>query len=296
MINFAIGTAQFGQDYGICNDRGAVEGDNATSIVKTALDNNIHIFDTASMYGDSETVLGKALPSNQTTRIITKYYVDENDIDGLLQNLEESQTRLGKNNIDGILIHNADVLKGKNGQKIWDTLKQTKEENNVHKIGVSVYTPDDFTTLTNQYDIDLVQAPCNLLDQRFLSDAVQSVKKEKNIELHARSLFLQGLLLQELDALPEQFKEKREHFLKTQKYTRTHNLSSLELCLLFAQWAQENSSIDHFVIGVDSGSHLQEIVKVVQDLAKHEKISHNDIKTFETDDLSVIDPRQWKRD
>ena len=53
-----LGTAQFGQNYGITNVMGKVSEVEIKSIFRNARSNQIHTLDTASSYGDSELVLG----------------------------------------------------------------------------------------------------------------------------------------------------------------------------------------------------------------------------------------------
>ena len=70
-----IGTVQLGQAYGIANTTGQPEQQEANSIVRTAWDAGIMLFDTAQGYGNSESVLGATLRHCNATdaaRIITK--------------------------------------------------------------------------------------------------------------------------------------------------------------------------------------------------------------------------------
>ena len=55
----SLGTAQFGLDYGIANQKGKISFSNAEKIIEFALSKNIKRIDTASAYGDSEKVLGR---------------------------------------------------------------------------------------------------------------------------------------------------------------------------------------------------------------------------------------------
>ena len=195
MIPFVLGTAQFGQEYGIRNQDGAVSGDGARSIVNTAYEGGITIFDTAKLYGDSEAVLGQALQPFPQAKIITKYYADPVDPDKICADFEESCAHLHCDDIYAVLIHNADVLFSEAGAAVWAALERLKAKHDIQKIGVSVYGAEDFIMLAERFPLEIVQAPCNLLDQRMLSGRAQEIKQERGIEFHARSLFLQGLLL-----------------------------------------------------------------------------------------------------
>jgi len=299
MIKIAIGTAQFGQNYGICNAHGSIEGDKASKIVNTAFKHGINIFDTASMYGDSENVLGTALCNNINqpyhASVITKFYADSGNIDALYTDFEASHDKLGTEKIYGILIHNADVLLSTNGEEVWRALQNIQKEHNISKIGASVYTPEDLIELSQRYELGLVQLPCNLLDQRFLTNDIQSLKHERNIEFHARSLFLQGLLVQGAATLPNCFSEKKDVFEKIKSFTEQQKLSKLELCLKFADWTYQEQLIDCWVIGVDTNEHLKDIVKTIKGIEDKELIEQEILRSLATNDLNIIDPRRWKR-
>ena len=55
----SIGTAQFGLDYGISNQRGKVPFSDVENIIELAYSRGIDKLDTASAYGKSEKVLGE---------------------------------------------------------------------------------------------------------------------------------------------------------------------------------------------------------------------------------------------
>ncbi|MCI5059469.1 MAG: aldo/keto reductase [Alphaproteobacteria bacterium] len=294
MIKFAIGTAQFGQEYGICNQQGRVEGESAQQIVEQALAHDIDMFDTAKLYGESEAVLGDALSDidAKQAKIITKYYASEQEPDSILKDFENSRNFLSGSDIYGILIHNADILFSDAGKAIWSVLEDLKKEHHIPKIGVSVYTPEDLKKLMERYDLDIVQLPCNLLDQRFLSADIQNLKKEHGLEFHARSLFLQGLLLSELENLPEHFAQNIAPFGKLTEYIKEHEISRLQACLLYAAWTQENEMIDRWVVGVDSAAQLEQIVRAAHDV---ESLPQPEFQSFAIHDLDIIDPREWNK-
>lgn len=299
MIHFALGTAQFGQSYGICNKNGAIEEESAKAILKAAFENNITTFDTANMYGNSETVLGAALkatkPPANTPAIITKYYADADKLDALRTQFAESQNALGAENIYGILIHNADCLLDSKGARIWDALEKLKQDHKISKIGVSVYDPETLQKLVATYPIALVQLPCNMLDQRFLSADIQQLKQRHGLEFHARSLFLQGLLLSPVTALPATFQDNAAPFQKIADYAHTNSLSALELCLLYARALQNAQLIDRWVVGVDSHQHLRELAQTAQSVENMPVMPRAQWQDLATDNLNIIDPRLWRK-
>ena len=57
-MKLAIGTAQFGMDYGLSNKYGKSEKYEVSKILQYAHSQGIDVIDTAPSYGDSENILG----------------------------------------------------------------------------------------------------------------------------------------------------------------------------------------------------------------------------------------------
>jgi aryl-alcohol dehydrogenase-like predicted oxidoreductase len=291
MIPLAVGTAQFGQAYGICNKGGAVEGVAAREIVKLALAHGIDFFDTARLYGDSEAILGASLPSEKNVRIITKFAGDAAAPEKIRRDCQDSLRILDRDCVYAILIHNAQCLSGREGVRIWEELNGLKNEGLVKKIGVSVYAPEEFKTLAARFGPDIVQVPCNLLDQRFLAPDVQALKRDGNIEFHARSLFLQGILANLPEGVPPFMMERKDMFEKITDAADKAGMTMLEFCMSFALSCADKKAIDRWVVGVDSPAHLSGIA----DCAAAIKTAPLEWAQFGINAVEIIDPRQWKR-
>lgn len=291
MIPLAIGTAQFGQKYGICNSEDAVEGDAARRIVALALEGGIDYFDTAKLYGNSESELGAALPPNKAVKIITKLAADPAAPEKICTDFEDSLRCLGCEQVYAVLIHNAQSLLGLQGIEIWKKLELLKSKGLTQKIGISIYTPEEFSEISDAYRPDIVQVPCNLLDQRFLRKDIQEMKKGMEIEFHARSLFLQGVLVNLPDSIPPFMSHGKELFDRIYNAACNSGMTMLDFCLAFAASCKDQEKIDRWVIGVDSSAQLA-------DITKHAAIAASmtmDWSQFGTNASDIIDPRQWKR-
>lgn len=291
MIPLAIGTAQFGQKYGICNKDGAVEGNIAQGIIDLAISRGIDYFDTAKLYGESESVLGSALHAKKDVHIITKLTGDSAAPESMRHDFEDSLRCLGREQLHAVLIHNAQSLLDTGGERIWNELRALKDKGLVREIGISVYTPDEFIMLANRFEPDIVQVPCNILDQRFLTQEVQERKKCKNIKFHARSLFLQGILANLPEGIPPFMKDRSSLFEHISKTAADNGMTVLEFCLSFALSFVNKGMIDRWVIGVDSSQQLADIV----DCAQNTKLTALEWVHFATEVAEIIDPRQWKR-
>ena len=77
-----------------------------------------------------------------------------------------------------------------------------KNKKLINKIGVSVYDVDELEEIIDTHQIDIVQLPSNIFDQRFMKSGILARLKSLEVEIHARSTFLQGLLLRPLEVTP----------------------------------------------------------------------------------------------
>ena len=161
----ALGTVQFGLDYGVANSVGPVTLENARNIIRLAELNGVDTLDTAIAYGSSEATLGQV--GVEGWRIITKLPALPVDCRGIAAwvtaQIEQSMSRLGVRQLQGVLLHRPDDLLGENGSSLVTALQGLKAEGLTRQIGVSVYAPEQLEKLTAIMALDLVQAPLNLL-------------------------------------------------------------------------------------------------------------------------------------
>ena len=141
---------------------------------------------------------------------------------------------------------------------MFDELNKLKEKDITNKIGVSVYFPDDILKIMSRYEIDIVQLPMNILDQRFLNVRLLSYLKKKNIEIHVRSVFLQGLLLMHHSKRPAWTKNWNNPLQEFDRWCDHYKETSrLKLCLDFFRQFDFFHSL---VIGVQNHAELSEIL------------------------------------
>lgn len=285
----AIGTAQFGMNYGLCNSTGKVSEAEAETIIRRASEYGCCTIDTAAVYGDAERVLGSILPEDAHWRIITK----TNPLGGVsVDDMIEAQFRAGvisslkslnRESLYGLLIHNVGDLLAPGGQRLFDVMRELRRDGRIKKIGVSIYESSQIKEVLERFDIDLVQLPFNVLDQRLLIDGTLDRLKSNNIEIHARSVFFQGLLLQR--DVPPYFNEIRPILNRWRERVDTGLMSPLAAALSFVLGLKQ---IDCAVLGVDSERQLNEILE-----CEPSSLS------FPTDDLTCNDPKfvnptNWK--
>ena len=281
-----LGTAQFGQNYGITNVTGKVSEVEIKSIFRNARSNQIHTLDTASSYGDSELVLGNIGVSDFD--VITKlptlgsstskfYETYENSIVSSLKDLKMSR-------IDTVLLHRPEELLSSYGEAIYNALRKLKDRGLVDRIGISIYSPELLDDICPKYLFDVIQVPLNVFDRRIISSGWLSRLSEMGVSVIARSVFLQGILLSQVNDLPAYFSQWRPHFKQWIEFYQENGLSALEASLQFIVQVPE---IDKIIVGVESEHQLTEIVRVINNPVI---IEYNDL---ETDDLGLISPVHW---
>ena len=209
-MKIALGTAQFGLNYGVSNKQGKTSKKQVLSILKYAHENNINFLDTAANYGNSEEVVGEVnLVKNWN--IITKTIsfqddqITNRDTNKLKKYFNNSLKKLKKESIYGLLIHSCDDLFKPGGDKLFKEIENIRSSGCVEKIGVSVYNNNQIDRLLSEYDFDLVQLPISILDHRLIESGALEKIKDTGAEIHARSVFLQGILLMPLDVVPSYF-------------------------------------------------------------------------------------------
>ena len=210
-IKIGVGTVQFGLDYGISNASGRTPVAEARRILDLADRKGIRVLDTAALYGQSEEVLGQNLPEGHTFAIVTKTPKFDpsrgahEEAERLEAVFRQSLRRLRQPCIDGLLIHRATDLLTNGGKQLFDSMVSLRERGLVRKIGASVYSAVEIEELLSRYRLDLMQVPVSILDQRLIQGGHLSSLKKAGVEVHARSVFLQGLLLMQPDSLPAHF-------------------------------------------------------------------------------------------
>ncbi|HEX2759654.1 MAG TPA: aldo/keto reductase, partial [Rhizomicrobium sp.] len=203
MTRLGLGTVQFGQAYGVSNSRGQVSGLEAQAILARAAQAGIRLLDTAANYGEAEQVL--AALDTAPFRIVTKTISVKNGIDAVIARARQSAERL---KADTVLVHAAADLAEPG---LWPALQRLKAEGLFRRIGISTYVVDDPAALAARFRPDTMQLPFSLLDQRLLRDGTLARLQEMGVEIHARSLFLQGLLLMAPESLPAHLRAAAAH-------------------------------------------------------------------------------------
>ena len=294
-MKLCLGTVQFGLDYGIA---GASKPDIESSIkiLNYAFEHGIKDFDTACAYGTAELVVGEFLKRlgerASEIKITTKSKpnclegVDKKDYLSVFEtSLDESLERLNLKQIECFMIHTADYVFNKDAIESLIKLKQTGK---AKKVGISVYTPEQALEALKYEELDDIQLPYNIADNRLEKNMFFENKKNKSI--YCRSAFLQGLLLMKTEDIPEKFTKMKEIMKEIDKLCEIDNFSKLDLCL---SYLNKNENVDYMVFGVDNQPQLEEILNANFDL-NIETIKKAK-QLFQEIDEFTLNPSLWNK-
>lgn len=286
-MKLAIGTAQFGMKYGVANKYSDFSLEKISEILQYAHKNQINTLDTAVNYGEAEKKLGEIGVNDWD--IVTKIHSSNQDYKDPLgwvdKQIESSLQNLRIQSLSGVLIHDVNLLKHKDGQLIWQRLSQLKNQGLINKVGISIYQPEELDYLYDKFGLDIIQAPFNVLDRRIEKSGWLAKIQKENKELHIRSIFLQGLLLMRPDLRPKKFKAWQQFWERWESWLSDNKLNALEACIgmIFAR-----PDITKIVVGIDSLEQLKEIITAIKttDLIK--------IPSYLSyEDELLINPSNW---
>ena len=281
-MKIALGTVQWGLDYGISNTNGIPSAAELDAIVRLAVQNRIDLFDTASQYGNAEQRVGNYTTKNSS--VVSKFSSVnhsslENEIQGSLERLNVEQ-------LYGYLFHSPKDLI--NAPLLWDQMQHLKVAGKVKKIGYSLYTPEELELfLNNNWIPDIVQLPYSLLDRKF--EPYFEQLKSLGTEIHIRSVFLQGLYFKSMETLSPKFNDLKNTLKEVAEIATEFGLTVVELALNFVL---KNEYVDYAVIGVEQANQLKEIINASK--IDFSKSIHERVNALTVENPTLLNPTNWK--
>ena len=292
MNKIVIGTANFNSNYGF--EKTQVSEKNIKKIIIFAKKNGIQTFDTAIDYSIPKNFF--QFKNQRNFKIITKFNIPKTNSKKFIKNFENNILHhinyIGINNLEGLLFHNTQDIKNKNFNHLINAIKLLKKKKIIKKFGFSVYNPNEINLIIKKVKPDIIQAPLNLFDQRILNQGYLNILKKKKIEIHIRSIFLQGTLVSPINQiikskLPFKLLQKISHL---EKFCKKNNVTRLEIC---SDFINKIKKIDKIIIGTKNDSQLKKIVYLFKN-QKKKKLSLN-YDQFQELNIKIIDPRKWKK-
>lgn len=290
-----LGTVQWGMSYGIANQDGQPDAAGVRAMLEQAHAGGCDLLDTAQAYGDAERMIGEQDTAAESFRLVTKTLPVKGQpltgrvVAGICAAFDESLLRLKRDCVYGLLVHHADDLLAENGEHLWQALERLKRSGRVTKLGVSVYHPEQLRLVLDRFPIELVQLPFNIYDQRFARSGLLTVLKHKGVEVHARSAFLQGLLLLPAEKLtgyfvPFRSQQERVH-LRIQELGLTPYQACLNFCL-------GQSEVDRVIVGCETPEQVRVLVNACPKVGP---LLAAEMQQFGMDNEALINPSNWPK-
>tara|TARA_X000000950_G_C13729936_1_gene583826 strand:- start:73 stop:936 length:864 start_codon:yes stop_codon:yes gene_type:complete len=277
-----LGTAQFSNNYGITNNK-FLSNNEIKNILEDALKFSIKTIDTAPNYEGVEKKIGKF--NLKSFNLITKVSLIKNNsfisLNDLKHNIRNSLSNLNIDKIYAVLLRNPkELLRNK---KLLDVLKEYKKKEKISKIGYTLYDVKELEELYKYFKPDIVQIPFSIVDKSFEKKNWISKMYYDGVEIHVRSIFLQGLLLENVSNLPKKFLRYKGFFEKFNLWVHKKKLSKLQACLgpILA-----DKRITKVVIGINSRKNLAQL----------NNIKENNIiypEWFKLKDKNLLNPSNW---
>jgi aryl-alcohol dehydrogenase-like predicted oxidoreductase len=291
MSKIALGTAQFGLPYGISNTHGQVDRTEMDNIWQVARGANITMLDTAIAYGNSEENIGatKSVGFDIVTKLPPLPSAETSVTQWVYSQVENSLTKLKRNSVYGLLLHNPADLLTSNGDELLGALINLKRDGLIEKFGISIYSPTELDSLYSRipnFMPDIVQTPLNVIDQLIASSGWLTRLSEMNVEIHIRSVFLQGLLLQQSHERSMSFSRWSSVFAQFDSWSSAQQLSPLAACIGHVLSYPEVSRV---IIGVTSANELKQIIAASS--GDHIRAP----QSLQVTDVDLTQPMNWNK-
>jgi len=285
MKNFIIGTANFGNLYGEFNP-GVVSENKIKNILNFAQKNDIHGFDTAKSYKNSEAILGKYLDRSKSIKIDTKIGAFEcQSVEQIIISVRKSINLLGVSKISTLYLHDSNLILGQHCDTVARGLKEVMALGLVEHLGISVYTLDELLQCKAKFrEFTRFQILENICDRRLTDSDDLIAMVEMGNKINVRSIFLQGLLLSNPRKLNGKFSLAKKSLVKLNDFANKNNVSVFHLCIAYAQTLKW---VNQIVVGVESKSQLEQILNSSFQLPFGWQEQINTLPE------SLLDPRYW---
>jgi spore coat polysaccharide biosynthesis protein SpsF (cytidylyltransferase family)/aryl-alcohol dehydrogenase-like predicted oxidoreductase len=299
-----LGSAQFGLSYGINNKIGRPKFKDVYEIVKKAIYNGVVYIDTAREYGKSELVLGRVLKTDlkSKSKIITKLSVlDECQQDEKKKVVElfvkgsvfESCVKLNTQTLDCLMFHRFEHLYQWHGV-VLKTLVSLQEQGYIDKLGISVQSPEELTKALDYCEINFIQMPFNILDDRWdvCIDKIIKTKENRSLIVHTRSALLQGLLVSKNKDIWKQANVDSCDIVNWLEscYIKYNRGSIIDLCLAYVR---TQSWIDGVVVGMETLEQLDQNLSIFGNPLMKDNEIKDIILSRPKVSKSTLNPSNW---
>jgi len=283
-----LGTVQFGLNYGVNNTVGKPSKENIKSILDSAYNSGIQLLDTAEAYGDSQNKIGE-YHNNSTNKfnVITKFSSNVEEFSlNIIERVHNNLKILDVDKLYCYMFHSFDDF-----ENYFDNYRKDllllKKHGIIDNIGVSVYTNNELESVLKFDEISLVQLPFNLLDNDNKRRSILKKAKIKGIEVHTRSVFLQGLFFKKTSELGDKIKPL-EPYLRSLNDLCDKDYKINDLAL---NYVCNKKNIDRVLIGVDNVVQLK--ANIASEKRNIQKEIFKKIEAIDVKEIELLNPSNW---
>lgn len=287
MINkIVLGTVQFGLNYGINNISGKPCRGKVFGILDEAYNKGIRYLDTAETYGNAIEIIGQYhKQTNNRFKVLSKFKNAENNT--LYNNVSKTLETLSIPKFEVYSYHSFKEYVDK--IHLRDDILKLKHAGLIEKIGISIYTNQEFDYVIKDKEINVIQLPYNILDNDNIRGNLIEKAKNNHKEIHVRSVFLQGVFFLNINNLPSKLGPLRKYLLRIMEYCKDKNITIDKLAL---NYVLQNSNIDKVILGVDSKEQLQANIDMIDELNESILFIDQEISVLEKE---LLNPVNWKK-
>jgi len=291
-VKLGLGTAQFGLDYGVSNRGGMTPEDEVRRVLGLAAGRGVTVIDTARAYGRSQEVLGRCLPPGHGFDIVTKIaplrtaLVTAQQAAGIAGEFKQSLALLRQERVYGLLAHHAGDVLADGGEGVVEAMRGLQTRGLAGKIGVSVYDARELDGVLARWTPDIVQLPLSVLDQRLIASGHVAQLARLGVEIHVRSVFLQGLLLMAPGAIPAPLRGAARAVAEFQAFAAAGGCSAAGAAL---QFAAALPGVRAVLAGVNDAAQLNELLDYASCA-----VDTTAMARFALADEALLNPARWR--
>lgn len=283
LSKLGIGSGQFALDQ--ASVRGRPRSAEVRDMLEIAARSRLSVLDIAGHSPQADGALADVLPRPNPFDVCISTVRADRGPDLVEAEARAALRRLGVDQAECIFVPSASELFGPHGLAMWDRLRALKDQGVTRKIGVSVFASDDPLGVARRFRPDVVQAPASLLDQRLIVDGTLAAIAEMGMQVHLRSIFLNGLLLLPPDRAPNHLKAAAARISRARRLIAEGKSDPLQAALGFALSRPEAHTV---LVGVASAAELNAVIA-----AAANPPPELDWDEMAIDDPVALDPRAW---
>ena len=279
-MKLILGSANFSKGYGI-DKKNFFDTSKNNQLISFCNKNKIKFIDTAYSYNNSNNIFKNT--SVKGFKIITKITKENFVSENFFKKKIITDLKILKiKSYYAILFHNYKDISYKN-KIILKSLLYLKKKGFVKKIGVSLYDKKEYFFFKKYFNPEVIQIQANVLDRRFLDQSFLKKVKKNKCEIHARSVFLQGLLINNKKP-PKIVKALINEW---RIFCNKYNINKIEYCLNFLK---KYKHLDYLVIGFSSLDQIKLVYYYYKQIKKKNIVYITKVKkNFNY----ILNPKNW---